>query len=168
VKLTSNASGGYTITTSTAFDANYAGWRAMNGWGAGLWPTSASTDNAWVTANSAAFPHTLRIQLPAAKAFKGYHIQARDFVLAPATMPHQCLKDWVLEGSNDAVAWTLCDTRAGEPAWASRESRIYDMNGPGRGVAFLYYRLTITALQGNDLNRAAVAAFDLLPALDLI
>lgn len=168
VKLTSNASSGYTITTSTNYDANYAGWKAMNGRGARLPPSDPSNDNAWVTSNGAAFPHTFRVQLPAGKAFKGYRIQARDFVLAPSAIAAQCLKDWVLEGSNDAVAWTLCDTRAAEPAWVTRESRVYNMNGPGRGTAFLYYRLTITALQGNDFNRVGVAAFDLLPALDML
>lgn len=166
VKLTSNASSGYTIVTSTAYNATYDGWKAMNGVGAIL-QANTSDDNAWVTSNGAAFPHTFRVQLPVAKAFKAYRIQARDFVLDPPNVAMQCLKDWVLEGANNpAGPWTVCDTRVGAPAWTTKESRVYDMNGPGRGTVFLYYRLTITALQGNNLNRVGVAAFDLLPALD--
>lgn len=166
VALTSDNSSGYVVTyNSTYSSGNYQGWRALNGIGGWLPPT-LSDDNSWVTNNGVAPPHWLKVQLPVAKAFKGYALQARTFVLAPVDVAKQCPKDWVLEGSNDNVTWTLCDTRAAAPAWTTSERRVYDMNGPGRGVVFLYYRLTISALQGNDFNRGSLGAFDLLPALD--
>lgn len=172
VRMTANASGGFTVSSSSQFSADYAPWKATNGRGAVRDTIRDSADNTFASGSAAAMPQWWKIQLPAARAFKGYHLQGRNHAPSPTVVQAQGLKDWVLEGSNDNVNWTLCDTRAGEPVWASGEDRLYTMNGPGAGTAFTYWRLTCTAIQ-NPAGLGAslcfvMAAFNLCPTLEPI
>jgi hypothetical protein len=55
-------------------------------------------------------------------------------------------KDWQLQGSNDAVAWTTLDTQANQ-AFAERyELKTFTIANP---AAYRYYRLNITANNGD-------------------
>lgn len=164
LKLTSNATSGYVASSNTDANSDHVAFRAFNGYGANRLNTETD-DNAWVS--SGAPPNWLKLQVPVAKAFKAYRLQARDFALSPTVIAAQMPKDWIVEGSNNNVAWTLLDTRAAQPAWTTQENRAYTMNGPGAGTAFLYFRITVSANQGNDgSNRTAIAAFDMIPLLE--
>lgn len=57
------------------------------------------------------------------------------------------IRDWVVEASQDAVAWTQLDNRAGYTDWVTVQNKTFDF--PNR-MAYRYYRWTITADQGFD------------------
>jgi hypothetical protein len=50
--------------------------------------------------------------------------------------------DWVLEGSNDAIAWTILDRRANQKFRWRRQTRAFTVAEPGE---YAHYRLRITA-----------------------
>ncbi len=50
--------------------------------------------------------------------------------------------DWVLEGSNDAIAWTVLDRRANQEFRWRRQTRAFTVAEPGE---YAHYRLRITA-----------------------
>lgn len=60
--------------------------------------------------------------------------------------PSRDPKNWKLEGSDDAAAWTLLDNRTDEVFNDRNETRVFDI--PTQGV-YKYYRLTITTLNGS-------------------
>lgn len=167
VRMAANVSGGFTVSASSEFSGTYAAFKATNGLG-GFW--DGTTDNCWASVSGGAMPQWWKIQLPASKAFKAYRIMGRNYAPSATQVPKQGPKSWIVEGSPDNVAWTLCDTRNNEPVFGSEESRLYTMNGPGAGTAFLYYRITVSAIQDNAASPLLVtfAAFDLCPVLEPI
>jgi gliding motility-associated-like protein len=61
-------------------------------------------------------------------------------------------KDWTLEGSNDDATWTILDTRTNELFPNRAQRKLYDFNNT---VAYKYYRLNITAINGATLFQCA-------------
>jgi hypothetical protein len=62
--------------------------------------------------------------------------------------PERDPKDWNLEGSNDGSVWTELDNRPGEVFSGRNQTKRYEISNP---AAYTYYRLNITANQGNSL-----------------
>ncbi|HEX6426311.1 MAG TPA: T9SS type A sorting domain-containing protein [Niastella sp.] len=61
-------------------------------------------------------------------------------------VPARDPKDWTLAGSNDAVNWTVIDTRSGETFASRFLKKTYLINN--NSTAYSYYRLTISANNG--------------------
>jgi gliding motility-associated-like protein len=73
--------------------------------------------------------------------------RAAQYVLVSGNdAPTRDPKNWKLEGSDDAAAWTLLDTRTNEVFNARNELRTFDI--PTQGI-YKYYRLTISTLNGS-------------------
>lgn len=67
--------------------------------------------------------------------------------------------DWTLEGSNDNVAWTVLDARAGQPALDGSTHR-YAIGTPG---AYTYFRLTVTGVDNEGgIGYKVLAQFQIL------
>lgn len=74
-------------------------------------------------------------------------VRAAQYVLTSGgDAPTRDPKNWKLEGSDDAAAWTLLDTRTNEVFAGRNEARTFDI--PTQGI-YRYYRLTISTLNGS-------------------
>jgi hypothetical protein len=60
-------------------------------------------------------------------------------------------KSWTVDGSNDGKTWTTVDTRTSETSWTSGQLRTYTCGSPS-GTAFRFWRINITANNGNSTN----------------
>lgn len=81
--------------------------------------------------------------------------------ITTGTLASQSPKNWTLQGSNDASAWTTLDTVTNEPAWTPPyEERSYTCDTIDE--FYRYYRFNITAVQSSDYVN--IAEFDLLTA----
>lgn len=58
-------------------------------------------------------------------------------------------KTWILQGSNNNSTWTDIDTQTNVPTFTTAEQRYYNTTNT---TAYRYYRLHITANQGNSSN----------------
>lgn len=65
-------------------------------------------------------------------------------------------RDWVVEGSNDGVAWDLLDTRTGERFAWRQQTRVFLLAQP---VGYAYYRLSVTANAGGATTSIAELEF---------
>ena len=55
-------------------------------------------------------------------------------------------KTWTLQGSNNDADWTTLDTQTNVPGWSASEMRTYEFVN---GTAYRYYKINITANQGD-------------------
>ena len=158
--MTSNtAPSGYTASASSAhsqapawgaFQSKLLG--AYSGVGAG-WITNATTTG-W-----------LQIQLPSAVVVSAYELAS--LPQFPARTPAA----WTLAGSNDGTTWTTIDTQSGQTVdyWQTGATASVTQSLPrtfyvlGSATAYAYYRLTITANNG-DGSYLAISQFKLLSA----
>ena len=158
--MTSNsAPSGYTASASSAYSQAPA-WGAFqskllgaySGVGAG-WITNATTTG-W-----------LQIQLPSAVVVSAYELAS--LPQFPARTPAA----WTLAGSNDGTTWTTIDTQSGQTVdyWQTGATASVTQSLPrtfyvlGSATAYAYYRLTITANNG-DGSYLAISQFKLLSA----
>ena len=143
VNMTGAAAPSPYVVTCTFDLPGYEPWKAFDG----NPDTTAHSYDALASAT-----YWIKIDLGAARHVAGYKYQARN------VGPYHCWKTWVLEGSNDNVAWTLCDSVAGEPDFAISEWRSYVCDTPG---AFRFWRWTVTATGGISGTSAEAASLEL-------
>ena len=73
-----------------------------------------------------------------------------------ATYPGRELpKNWTLLGSNDGESWTTLDTRTNQADTANSDTRTYAI---ANTTAYMYYRLNITASNGDGVLQISEAA----------
>jgi hypothetical protein len=96
----------------------------------------------------------IRAQLSSAKALTRYTISRRDDI------PNRNPKTWTFEGSNDGSSWTVLDTQT-NITWPTAGTRGFSFTNT---TAFLYYRLNITANNGDTY--LSVAELGLATAAD--
>jgi hypothetical protein len=82
----------------------------------------------------------LRVQFATAQTLTYYAIRRRDDI--PARNP----KDWTFEGSNDGTTFTVLDTRTNQTWPTAGATQEYTF---ANSTAYLYYRLNITANNGD-------------------
>jgi hypothetical protein len=103
---------------------------------------STQISNTWVSTAPAS--QWLQIDLGATKPAKvlgSYRLKMYDAVGTQAP------RDWVVAGSNDAVAWTTLDTVTGQTGWVGGQMRSFAVDtlaGP-----FRYFRITVSANNGH-------------------
>ncbi|WP_129716043.1 gliding motility-associated C-terminal domain-containing protein [Pedobacter sp. SYP-B3415] len=66
--------------------------------------------------------------------------------------PERDPKSWTLSGSNDGTTWTLLDTRTNETFQSRKQTRYFKI---ANTTPYLYYRLTISAINGATLFQAS-------------
>ncbi|ASU03477.1 putative carbohydrate binding protein [Erwinia phage vB_EamM_RisingSun] len=134
---------GYVITQSSSYNSSYMGWKAFNGN-----PTDPA--NRWST--TAGAPQWLQMQLPVATDVAAYVMQTR-----PDTQFGGIPAAWTLAGSNDGTTWTPVDSRSGI-TWTNSEKKTFTL---ANKVNYRYFRLTITAVTGNQ-DLVTVSLFNLM------
>lgn len=68
-------------------------------------------------------------------------------------------KNWTFLGSNDGSVWTTLDTRTNQTSWAFGEIRSFAITSPS---FFFYYRLNVTANNGQTYLSVGELQFDLV------
>lgn len=81
----------------------------------------------------------LQYQFTSAKTIYSYTVTAE--VGTPGRAP----KNFTLRGSANGSSWTILDTRTGETAWSSGETRSFTIASP---AAYAYYRLDVSLNDG--------------------
>jgi hypothetical protein len=92
-------------------------------------------------------------QFPAPRVIDAYQLQAPNNNGTTDKMPSK----WVLVGSNDAVNWTVLDSRSGETTWRSSEWRGYEFVNQ---TAYVYYRFNFS--EGGGASGTGVAINSIL------
>ncbi len=108
--------------------AGHAGSRAFDG--------SAAPDDFW---EAPGYPQWLQVKLPQKKKITGYELQSG--YTAVERMP----STWHVEGSEDAIHWSVIDERNIKDAWKTDETKTFTLTRP---VTYPYYRFTF--LGGKD------------------
>ena len=128
---------GIYITRSSAFSALFEAFKIFdNSLGANAYWIGTGSGVDWV-----------KIQL-------GSQIVHRQslykYTLYANTIPEatRMVKNWTMEGSNDDSTWFVLDTQTNQTAWGSGEGRTY-ICSPGSNRKFLYYKINITANNGD-------------------
>lgn len=122
-------------------------YKAFNDSATHTWQESWSSD-------STSYPITLQYQFTEAKTILEYSIQAANYATHMPTA-------WTLQGSNNGADWTTIDTVA--VSGLTQDSKAYytvDTPGP-----YAYYRLSITAVSGN--NGPEIAEWELMDTATL-
>jgi hypothetical protein len=73
--------------------------------------------------------------------------------LNPFSETARAPKDWTMEASNDGSSWTTLDTVTNETGWVNEETRTFVCDVVGG--AYRYFRLNITANNGDSLTSVA-------------
>jgi beta-galactosidase/beta-glucuronidase len=104
----------------------------------------------WLTFHNTSW---LQIQFANEKALKaGYYS-----VTSGNDSPERDPKDWLVEGSNDGIHYTVLDSRTNEAFGKRNETKNFKIAEPG---PYKYYRLNITANHGD--SRTQLSEWDLL------
>lgn len=142
----------YVASASSFSNSTYLPWKAFN-------MTNINQDDCWVSA-SGTTSGWIQIDLSELnKAIVGkYSIIARNHDNALTTSP----KSWTFEGSEDALNWTILDSRENEENWTIRQKRTYLTNIPSRN--FRYYRLSIN--NNNGASFITVAGLEIYRAVN--
>jgi hypothetical protein len=133
IMTSSTAPSGYVASASTNYSTapyalTYENPRAQNsGW------LTASASTGWI-----------QYQLPVAKVAKGYEIMGWSVDTWNGRVPVA----WQFQGSNDGSTWTTLDSQSGQNV------NSYQWQGTpyfclSNNTAYLYYRLNVTANNGN-------------------
>jgi len=135
----------------------YPAWRAFTR------GTDYGAYDRWLTANTNVTTGWLQYDFGSgnSKVIKSYSITAP----GPIGSINRSPKTWTFEGSNDASSWTTLHTVTNEAAFtAVGEKRMYVISNT---TAYRYYRINITANQGNtDPSRIAIAQMEMFSALE--
>ena len=127
--LSSNSQNGYVLTTNDTFNGGgFEMWRAFDGMSSTEWAYLASINPAW-----------LQIQLPSAKTVTYCKVSSR------AGYANQSITNAVLQGSNDASAWTTLTSNI-DVSTTQIQYRVEQFNITSP-ASYLYYRLYITGTQ---------------------
>jgi hypothetical protein len=127
--LSSNSQDGYVLTTNDTFNGGgFEMWRAFDGMSSTEWAYDTAVHPAW-----------LQIQLPSAKTVTYCKVSSR------AGYANQSITNAVLQGSNDASAWTTLTSNI-DVSTTQIQYRLeqFSVTSP---ASYLYYRLYITATQ---------------------
>lgn len=133
--FTAQSTSGWTIDSSSDWQAAYPGWRVAD--------NVVSSPNCWIANANTGW---LKFTAPTPQAVAGYTI-----VNEPSE-PARAPKNWTFEGSNTGSfsgEQTVMDTRVGETGW-NGTIRTYTCSAPG---TFQYFRLNITLNNGDALIR---------------
>jgi predicted alpha-1,2-mannosidase len=120
------------VTETTASSENTGGEVASN-------LVDGSTDTKWLSWNPTAWA---QLTLSQPTAITHYAISSAN------DSPERDPKDWTLQGSNDALAWTDLDKQTGQSFSARFQQNDYQI---APTAAYKYFRLTITANNGGPL-----------------
>ena len=71
-------------------------------------------------------------------------------------IPDRAPKDWTMQGSNNGSTWTTLSTVIGETSWTQGETRTFTFTN---STAYLYYKLDITANNGNAATEVGEIEF---------
>lgn len=132
-----------TVSSATA-SSNYPGdtpAKAFDGDPLTPWTTNA-TSTGW-----------LQAQLSTAVALTDYVLTSRTAFATRAP------NTWTFEGSNDGSSWTTLDTRTGI-TWTNGQTKSFSFSN---ATAYLYYRLNVTANNGNAYLDVAELSFPYSP-----
>jgi len=108
-------------------------------------------DTYWAAPTAQVFSW-IKLKLPTATIIRGVIIQANS--LAGVGNP----TSWVIEGSNNDVAWTALDSVVGQTTWALGERKFFLF--PENTTAYLYYRMNITDATLGTSNHFGIAQID--------
>lgn len=136
--MTSNAAPAPYVAAASSFYSGFDPYKAFGG-------TPAPY---WISGNGIALPHWLRIYLGSGKMLFSYAVQV-NAVPEPSRAP----RDWTFEGSNDAVAWTVLDTRTAQIGWASGGIREFIL---ATQASYSYYRINVSANNGGDVGNTGI------------
>jgi len=117
----------YIISSSTSF---YVAWQAFNG---------RNSDGNWLLNG---FPGYVKLDLGSGneKNLKSYSIISYGEYNRVAT-------GWTIHGSNDDNQWDLLDTQTSQTPWNTLIRRDYNLSSTSQ--SYRYYKITITASQGD-------------------
>jgi hypothetical protein len=101
-----------------------------------------NVDTKWYVGSSAT--PTITYELPAARVVVAYQIGSGN------DAPDRDPRSWVLEGSNDGVAWIAVDGRTDQSFTARKTLNSYDV---ASGVGYSRYRLRILATRGSTATQ---------------
>lgn len=139
--MTDYANGIITISASSEYDTNYKAWKSFNN-ATGLYDIWYTKDVGQNYNNL--IGEWIKIDFGEPKTVTKYTMRSRDsYGVVVAS-------DWVVEGSNDNINWTILHTVTGQDNMAARETRTFALDTTGN---YRYYRFKIT---GNKNARSYV------------
>lgn len=156
--MTSNTAPTGEASSSGQFLEAYAAFKAFDNNPATYWASFGSApevDPAWLQYQ---FASTEIISVYAVTAITGP-------VTIPSPFPQGATnpKSWVLEGSNDGLAWTTLDTRSNLNFFSGERKMFIFANT----IAYTYYRLVVTAVAGDSRFGDSGPAMVQIAALEL-
>ncbi len=142
--MTAATTSGVTITDSSNFGSGYEGWRAAD---------NSSASYYWRPANNS-LPGWIKIALPAARTVRSYDV----FISGGK---EYSVQEWMLQGSNDGLAWTdLHSARQKGTLAANGSINACQVGRPG---SYTFYRLQVFANGGaasGDVRIAHIRLFE--------
>lgn len=147
-QMASNTNADCTITASSQYDATYMPWKACDNFNgdAFCWLTQSGITTGWFKLNFTTSKKAVALSITTRNAADGG-------TLAP--------KDFIIEGSNDDVNYTLLGSYCGITGWLQNEKRLFSFNN---NLNYKYYRLTITANNGSTYT--GIGELELFDALN--
>lgn len=121
------------VTASSYYDGNYLPWKCYRGYN--------SDPYGWITTNGIITGWTKLEFKTRAPKIVAFAITSRNATDAYLYSPY----NFILEGSNDDVNWTLLGDYSGIGAWGQSERRIFALSYSNN---FKFYRLSVTAISG--------------------
>lgn len=131
--MTANTNADCTITTSSQYDVNYMPWKACDNYNgdAYCWLTQNGITTGWFKLNFTNSKKAVAISITTRNAADGVTCAPRDFII---------------EGSNDDVNYSLLGSFSSINGWLQNERRVFSFLNFNQ---YKYYRITITANNGN-------------------
>ena len=141
--MTDYTNGMITISASSEYNTNYKAWKSFNN------ATEIEVYDIWYTKDVAQnysnlINEWIKIDFGEPKTVTKYTMRSRDSYSVIVA------SDWVVEGSNDNINWTILHTVTGQNNMAARETRTFALDTTGN---YRYYRFRIT---GNKNERSYV------------
>lgn len=134
-EMTSNSQGGYVLTSSSIWDANYVPYQAFDKNKHPLYDSSFATAGGTTTG-------WIQVEFPQKEIVTEFSLQAR--AKAPASSITNFI-DFQLLGSNDGTNFNTLFSITDEPAWYAGEIREYELTSKNR---YKYYRLNVSKSSG--------------------
>lgn len=144
--MTSASSPAGVASTSYEYSSDYAGWKVFDKNAGTLWSGGGGTLPQWV-----------QYQFATAQVVQKY-ILTGDATVARSP------RTFTLSGSNDGTNFTVLDTRLNETGWSAGEKRTYRFANP---TAYLYYRINITAVNGDTYTELRAVEFMLSDDIEI-
>lgn len=130
--MAANTNADCTITSSSQYDANYMPWKACDNYNgdAFCWLTQNGINTGW-----------FKLNFTNPKKAVALALTSRNSTDANTTSP----RDFIIEGSNDDINYTLLGGYTGITGWLQNEKRLFAFLNT---TIYKYYRVTITANNG--------------------